>query len=127
MHPIHRVALAAVLGVAVVAGLIALTRTLHLGAAATASADTGRAAIARRAHQLDRMEASLHRALARRPPALPEVPVYPPATPGAAPASAASAPPQTVRYVRPPPRIVHVHRAGGEGDDRGEEAELGDD
>ena len=37
MHPTHRTAIAAILGLAVVAGLVGLTRTLDLGAASQTS------------------------------------------------------------------------------------------
>ena len=113
MHPIHRTAVAAILGLAVIAGLLGLSRTLDLGAATAKSHPTDTAALARRSHALDRVQASLKKALAQRPPALPAVPTY--SAPAAAPAAAAARPAgRQVTYVRPPPRVVTIHRAGGE-------------
>ena len=122
MHPIHRTAVAAILGLAVIVGLLGLSRTLDLGAATAKSHPTDAAALARRSHALDRVQASLRRARAQRPPALPAVPTY--SAPAAAPAPAAARPAvQQVTYVRPPPRVITVHRAGGEreGNDGGSE------
>lgn len=111
MHPFHRIAIAAILGLAVIAGLVALTRTLELGSAPHTAGPPTAAAIAARSHRLDRAQAALRAALARRPPPLPAVPTY------AAPSTPAPAVRQ-VTYVRPPPRVVTVHRAGeGERED----------
>lgn len=115
MHPTHRVAIAAILGIAAVAGLIGLTRSLDLGAASASAPRVSPAAVARGNHRLDRAQAALRRARASRPPALPPIPAYP-AVPTASPASAAPAV-GAVTYVRPPPHIVTVHRSGGEGAD----------
>ena len=115
MHTTHRIAIAAVLGLAAVAGLLGLTRTLDLGAATASAPRVSPAAIARSTHRLDRAEAALRRARASRPPALPPIPTYP-AVPVASPAPAARAS-GAVTYVRPPPHIVTVHRSGGERDD----------
>lgn len=105
-----------------IVGLLGLSRTLDLGAATAKSHPADTAALARRSHALDRVQASLRTALARRPPALPAVPTYP--APAVAPAAARSAV-QQVTYVRPPPRVVTVHRAGeeNEGHDGGSEHE----
>jgi hypothetical protein len=113
VHPIHRAGIAAILGLAVIAGLLGLSRTLDLGAATPAKAPIDRAALAQRSHQLDRAAVSLRQALAKKPPALPKVPTYPDAPAagsGGAPAQAAV---QRVTYVRPPPHVVIVPRAGG--------------
>ena len=120
MLPIHRTAIAAILGLAVIVGLLGLSRTLDLGAATAKTQPTDTAALARRSHALDRVQASLRKALAQRPPALPAVPTY--SAPAVAPAAARPAA-QQVTYVRPPPRVVTVHRAGGEheGHDNGSE------
>ncbi len=117
MHPTHRIAIAAILGLAAVAGLLGLTRSLDLGAATASAPPVSPAAIARGNHRLDRAEAALRRARASRPPALPPVPTYP-AVPVASPAPAAPAT-GAVTYVRPPPRVVTVHRTGGERDHEG--------
>lgn len=111
MHPIHRSAVAAILGLAVIVGLLGLSRTLDVGATTAKSHPADTAALARRSHALDRVQASLRKALAQRPPALPAVPTYP--APAAAPAAGRPAV-QQVTYVRPPPHVVTVHRAGGE-------------
>jgi hypothetical protein len=125
VHPTHRIAIAAILGLAAVAGLIGLTRSLDLGAAATPTPRVSPAAVARGNHRLDRAEAALRRARASRPPALPPIPKYP-AVPTASPAPAAPAV-GAVTYVRPPPRIATVHRTGGEGDDHQGGSEGQDD
>jgi hypothetical protein len=122
------------LGLAVVFGVIALNKTVHLGQAAAAK-PVAKSLIAKRTAQLNRFEASLRAQLRKKPPAVPKVPKTPiatptasapaaapaaPAAPAAAPAPAAS---QRVVYVRPAPIIVHKHRAGGgesEGSDHGD-------
>ena len=64
----HVFALVVLLGAAAVAGLLALTRTTRLGAAATTPTS---AEIASKTRALDRLEASLRRQLAAQPPAIP--------------------------------------------------------
>lgn len=97
----HTLIAALALGLAAILGVVALGRTLGLGAA---SSNTSGAVIAKRTHQLDRFEAALRKQLK----AAPSVPaVAPPAAPGA----------QRVLYVRPKPIVVTVHRAHS-GDDR---------
>jgi hypothetical protein len=124
--PIHRTAIAVILGLAVVFGLIGITRTLDLGAAKPASSSTSPVALAKSAHRLDRAEAGLRRARASHPPALPAVPKYPSAPAVAASASYPSAA-QQVTYVRPPTRVVTVPRAGGDEGDDHRESEGADD
>ncbi|HEY1368198.1 MAG TPA: hypothetical protein VGF23_13820 [Gaiellaceae bacterium] len=102
MKRMHVAAVAVILAVASVFGVVAAAHTAGLGAAARAS--TPAAAIAGRQQRLDRIEASLRKALADRPPALPAVP--------SAPTAAAPAP--RVVYHRPAPIVVVTHRAGGE-------------
>ena len=82
---------------------------MSLGASARHATASG---VQARAKQLDAFEASLHRALDRKPPALPAVPR----------ATAAAAAPRVV-YHRPPPVVVvkHTHH----GDDGGYEHEGG--
>ncbi len=71
MKPTHALLIAAVLAVAAVLGFAAVTRTSTLGASAKhASAAT----LTARAHKLDAFEASLQKALKRKPPALPKAP-----------------------------------------------------
>ena len=120
------------LGLAVVFGVIALNKTVHLGQAAAAN-PVAKSLIAKRTAQLNRFEASLRAELRKKPPAVPKVPKMPVATPtssapAAAPAAPAAAPApaaasQRVVYVRPAPIIVHKHRPGGgesEGSDHGD-------
>ncbi len=120
------------LGLAVVFGVIALNKTVHLGQAAAVK-PVAKSLIARRTAQLNRFEASLRAELRKKPPAVPKVPKTPIATPTAsasqaAPAAPAAAPTpaaasQRVVYVRPAPIIVHKHRPGGgesEGSDHGD-------
>jgi hypothetical protein len=108
MKKLHITLVAGLLAAAAVLGTFAATHTVSLGAAHTRA---GQTKVLARAKQLDRFEASLRRALARRPPALPTVPT--------ATASGAEAPSQQPRVVyRRPPAIVvvrHLHH----GDDGG--------
>ena len=90
----HLFAIVVLLGAAAVAGLLALTRTGSVGAAATPASSTE---ITARTQTLDRLEASLERSLAEQPPAVPT-------RKGAA---AQSAPSRTI-FVRAP----HARRAG---------------
>jgi coiled-coil-helix-coiled-coil-helix domain-containing protein 2 len=107
------------LAFAAVVGTVALTKTVHLGQASVKPA-VSKAAIAKRAAQLNKFEASLRAQLKRTPPAVPKVPPAPaPALAPAAGATPAAAAPaavvaQRVVYVRPAPIIIHKHRAGGE-------------
>ena len=105
----HRLVIALVIGVAMVAGVYALTATLKVGAHATASTTPNRT-IAARTRQLDAMQAKLRKALAQRPPKLPPVARFNHAQ--AAPGLAARM--QPVVFVRPKPIVVRVHRSGGE-------------
>jgi hypothetical protein len=63
----HAVLTSLLLGLAVVAGALALTRTMALGQ----STGTGEAQIAQRTAALDRAEAQVRRLRAKRPPRLP--------------------------------------------------------
>lgn len=111
------------LAFAAVTGTIALTRTVHLGQAATRPA-VSRSAIAKRTAQLNRFEASLRAELRNKPPAVPKVPPAPALSPApaAAPAPGPLASSQRVIYRRPAPIVIHKHRPGGEheGADRGD-------
>lgn len=99
---------------AAVAGVFALSHTLMLSNQANSATDQQ---VARRTAQLDRYEASLRKALAQEPPALPAVPAATD-TAGSTLQVAASAPARSVAprivYHRPPPVVVIKHRAGGE-------------
>jgi hypothetical protein len=109
--------------VAAIAGVFALGHTVALGNQADASTNKQ---VAQRTRQLNRYEASLRKALAQQPAALPPVPVS-----GATDTplqSTVSAPLQTaapvrVVYHRPPPVVVVKHRAGGESEFEGAEAD----
>lgn len=117
MNRTRALILSLAVGLAAIAGVFALGQTLSLGASARSA---NAAQVARRTAQLDRYEASLHRALARKAPALPPLP-----TSEAAGTSRATAPVRVV-YHRPPPVVVVTHRAGGdEGDEH--EAEGGEE
>jgi hypothetical protein len=110
-------ALIASLGVALaaVAGVFALGSTLSLSGNAHRAQDSQ---IARRTAQLDRYQASLTRALAQKPPALPPVP----AASTTASAGALAAPARVV-YHRPPPIVVVTHRGGDHEDEHEQEVE----
>ena len=97
------VALAAVFGV------VALGQTLTLGQQARSTSDRQ---VSQRNAQLDRYEASLRKALAQKPPALPPLPDTSNAS-----APVQSAAPVRVVYHRPPPVVVVHHRAGEESDE----------
>lgn len=104
MQKIHVLAVALVLGLAAVVGVVAATQTTGIGAARSAARASDHA-IAVRSKKLDSAERALARALKNRPPALPKAPST----------SAAAAPAATSRvvYRRPAPVIVLKHRAGG--------------
>ncbi|HZR96191.1 MAG TPA: hypothetical protein VFA56_10880 [Gaiellaceae bacterium] len=121
MHKGAIVTVAALVAAAAVLGTLAATNTVSLGAAQHRASDAG---IAKRTHQLDRFEASLRRALARKPPALPKVPAAPAVSAAAAPA----APQPHVVYRRPPAVVVVRHtQHGDDGEGREAEGERGDD
>lgn len=116
------------IGLAAVFGMVALTKTVHLGRAAAAK-PVSNAVVAKRNAQLARFEASLRAELRHTPPAVPKVPSTPIPKPAAAAAPAyapapvaAPAATQRVVYVRPAPIVIHKHRAGGEheGSDHGD-------
>ena len=97
MKRAHVVAIAVLLGLAAVFGLVAATKTARVAGGGQAQASA--ATIAARTKMLDRTEAALRRALRDRPPALP-------------PAHGGS--PQQVIVRRPAPLIVVTHHRGGE-------------
>ncbi len=113
MNRLNTTFVAALLAVAAVLGTVAATHTMSLGAAHRSSSG---AAVVARTKQLNRFEASLHHALAKRPPALPAVPKMRKAPPvsavsqAPATAPAPAAPQQRVIYRRPPPIVIVKHR-----------------
>ena len=111
MEKLKLTIVAGLVAAAAVLGAVAVTRTTALG---KAPRQTANAAYAARVRQLNRFEAGLQRALARRPPKLPAMPAR----------SAAPAPAPRVVYRRPPAIVVvhHTHH----GDDGFAEAEGGD-
>jgi hypothetical protein len=109
MNKLHITIVAGLLAGAAVLGTFAATHTVSLGAARShANTKT----VVSRAKQLSRFEASLRKALAKRPPALP---ARPKATAGVQ-ADAPAAQPRVI-YQRPPAIVVvhHTHH----GDDGG--------
>jgi hypothetical protein len=121
MKRIHVLAVALLFGSAAVLGVVAATRTVHVGAAAQPR--TGAPSIVSRSRRLAGVERQLRRALHEHPPALPAVP-----TVHAVPQQAvrpSAQPPAQVVYHRPPPLVVITHRAGGHEHDQ--ESEGGDD
>ena len=117
MKKTHALLIALILAVSAGLGLAAATKTSGLRSATT-STPTQTAAIAARAHRLNRVEAALRRALRDKPAALPAVPT------ARRPTAAAPAP--RVVYTRPAPIVVIKHNPhhDSEGD---REAEGGRD
>jgi hypothetical protein len=126
MRPRHAAAISLLLALSVAAGAFAAQRTMVSASHGSAKSSRLSPVLVRRARALDRMEVSLRRALRQRPPALPRVPHFKPihvaaAATGGTPLAAnvpraSAAAPRTI-FVRPPARIVTVHRHGGEGND----------
>ena len=108
MNGKHAITISLAAGVAAIAGMFAATKSVQLGHhGSAAAAQSSSALVAQRSAQLDRAEASLQKALAQKPPALPALPGSP---------VAAQRPNQAVPrvvYVRPAPHIVTIHRPGG--------------
>ena len=98
----HLFAIVVLLAAAAVAGLLAMSRTVALGGAPTPASS---AQVAAKTRSLDRLEASLRRALADQPPTVPFS--------GAAPAS--STLPRTI-YV---PSTAQASAGGREDEDEG--------
>ena len=110
------------LGLAAVFGVLALTKTVHLGQKATAGSVSQRV-IAKRTAQLDRVAASLRAELRKRPPEVPKLSPVPAALPASGVLAATPAPAPVV-YQRPAPIVIHLHHGGagheGEGSDQRE-------
>ena len=121
MKRIHTLFIALMLGAAAAAGVLAATRTVHIGQASPKPASAQ--ALAARAAKLDRMDRSLQNALARRPPKLPKVPHTQHASLAGTPRQSA---PGGVVYVRPP---TTVSSPSSHEDDNSfeDEHEVGDD
>jgi hypothetical protein len=139
MKKSHVFVLAVLIAVGATLGTYALTRTTELGVQArTASSKSVDAAVAARARQLNALEISLRKALAKKPPALPTLPKLKAPQPSQpaprvytrAPVTAAAPAPATVtRVATPAPAASHAtqvptHRSddehapsGGEHDD----------
>ena len=113
MRKLNVILIAALLAIAVVLGTVAASRTISLGASAKAASASRLDA---RTKKLEAFEASLDRALARKPPALPVVPK-----------PAADAPAPRVVYRRPPPVVVTTHTHQGDDGYEHEGEERGDD
>jgi hypothetical protein len=116
MNKLHITIVAGLLAAAAVLGTFAATHTVSLGAAHTRATNGN---VLGRAKQLSRFEASLRRALAKKPPALPTVPKASVAQqPGAL-----STQPRVI-YQRPPAIVVVRHTHQGD-DGAGREASNG--
>jgi uncharacterized membrane protein YgcG len=142
MSRIHSTLIALVVAAAAAAGLVAAVQTVRLGQSAPAArpATVPAHEIALREAKLARWGNSLHRALAKRPPALPKVPHYKPVAIPAAPSApiAATQPAASasgVTYVRPPTVVKYKRRpaspttttTGGWQDDGGDGSGSGGD
>jgi hypothetical protein len=124
----HAFLIALFLGLAAAIGAFAAINTARLGApqAKAVSAQSQSAQLQRRSRLLDRQAASLRRALAKRPPKLPQVPTF---AQGAGPgpgSTASAAPAPRVQYVRPAPVIAIKHRSHGD-DHESDDGEEGSD
>lgn len=129
----HAVVLALALGLAATVGAVAAVNTARLGQpqAKASTVASQNAALRTRLRLLDRQEAALRQALAKRPPRLPKVPKFTPVSaPAPSTAQAASAPAPLaapaaaprVQYVRPAPIVIVKHHRHG---DDGHEQEGG--
>jgi hypothetical protein len=122
MKRAHTLFIALMLGAAAAAGLLAATRTADIGQAASPKPASAQA-LAARAAKLDRMERSLQKALAKRPPKLPKVPhPHHASLAGVASQSAQGG----VVYVRPP-ATVSSPSSSEDNDSFENEHEVGDD
>lgn len=110
MKKIHVIVVALVLGVAGVLGVAAATRTAGLRAT-PAHSSVSDAAIAARAHRLDKVARSIARARRDKPPALPGVPAA---------RRASGSQTQRVVYQRPAPVVV-VRHTGHHESEQGDE------
>jgi hypothetical protein len=109
----HTTLISLILGLVVVLGVLAATRTTAL---ATRPNAVSAVSITARQQRLNRAEAQLRRALTRRPPALPT-------SLRASPAAATT----RITYVRPAPIVVPSASVGEHGDHEDEGGEGFDD
>jgi hypothetical protein len=105
MNKLHITIVAGLLAGAAVLGTFAAGHTVSLGAAHSKASN---GIVLTRSKQLNRFEASLQKALAKKPPALPAMPKASAAQPGAA-----SAQPRVI-YQRPPAIVVVRHTHHGD-------------
>jgi hypothetical protein len=122
MKRIHTLFIALMLGAAAAAGLLAATRTVDIGQAASPKPASTQA-LAARAAKLDRMQHSLQKALAKRPPKLPKAPHTQHASLVGMPRQSAQG---GVVYVRPP-AALNSPSSYEDGDSFEDEHEGGDD
>ena len=115
MKKTQALGIALLLGVAAAAGALALVRTSSVAGPARQAAVPD-AVIAQLNRELDRSEAKLKQALARKPPKL--QPVIP---------QAGASRPEQIVYVRPKPIVVHSARAGEHEQDQAESSGAGFD
>ena len=97
----HAFSLSVLLGLALAAGVFAVSRTVHLGASAQSASDRQLAAATRK---LDASARAIRSAFAAATAPVPASGATPQAQPVA----------QRTVYVRPAPHVVTIHRAGGE-------------
>jgi hypothetical protein len=121
MKRMHTLFIALMLGAAAAAGLLAATRTVDIGRAASPAQPSAQA-LAARAAKLDRMQHALQKALAKRPPKLPKVPHRQRALAGMRSQSAQGG----VVYVRPPATVTSPS-SYEDNDSFEDEHEVGDD
>lgn len=118
----HVLLVSLMLGLAIAIGTLAAVRTTQAGKPSTTAAKVSSGSLVQRSRALDRVQASLHKALSRRPPKLPRVPSS--ASAGAGPAIAAA---PRIQYVRPAPIVVTKHRSHSEDGAAEHEGEGRDD
>jgi len=118
----HVLLVSLMLGLAIAIGTLAAVRTTQAGKPSTTAVKVSSGSLAQRSRALDRVQASLHKALSRRPPTLPRAPAH--ASAGTGPAVAA---PPRIEYVRPAPIVVTKHRSHGDDGVADHESEGRDD
>ena len=77
MNRIHVLVASVIVGLSAIFGLAAATKTAGIGAPKPTTSQVSGQTIAARQRKLDRVQAALRRARAKRPPALPVVPAAP--------------------------------------------------
>ena len=125
MNRTRAVIVSVAVGLAAVAGVFALDRTLALGNASSTTTDQQ---VEQRTQQLNRYEASLRRTLAQKPPALPAIPRsvnISSADQAVTRTPAQSSPSVRVVYNRPPPEVVVEPRASDDDEHEDEETKTG--